>query len=60
MKNKTSKAQIKASAKWNKNNREKMKYIRYKSNAKVFVEKLGEIEDIEELKKIIEKKLEKI
>lgn len=54
---KTSDAQIKASAKWNANNKEKMTYIRKKSAAKKFIEDTASLEDVQMLKDLIEKKL---
>lgn len=50
--NKTSKAQIKAIRKWEKNNPEKAKYMRYRSLARTFVRHWANDEDIEELLEI--------
>ena len=53
---KVSKAQLKASKKWDEAHKERKKYIVARSQAKRFVNKLASEEDLENLKKLIEKK----
>lgn len=49
---------------YNKNyyskNKEKQKYINYKCKAKYFINKLANIEDIKELKNLIEEKTKNV
>lgn len=47
--NKTSDAQMKAVRNWEKNNPEKVKYIRYKSFAKTFARLWADDEDMKEV-----------
>ena len=54
-KKKTSEAQLKASRKWQDKNKEQMNYIRKRSAARGFI-KVATIEDIEELKSLIEQR----
>ena len=56
---KVSKAQLKASKKWDEAHKERKKYIVARSQAKRFVNKLASEEDLENLKKLIEKKQNK-
>ena len=53
---KVSDAQLKASKKWDEAHKERKKYIVARSQAKRFVNKLATKEDLENLKKLIEKK----
>ena len=53
---KVSEAQLKASKKWDEAHKERKKYIVARSQAKRFVTKLATNEDLENLKKLIEKK----
>lgn len=53
---KVSEAQLKASKKWDEAHKERKKYIVARSQAKRFVNKLASEEDLENLKKLIEKK----
>ncbi len=53
---KVSDAQLKASKKWDEAHKERKKYIVARSQAKRFVTKLATKEDLENLKKLIEKK----
>ena len=53
---KVSEAQLKASKKWDEAHKERKKYIVARSQAKRFVKKLASEEDLENLKKLIEKK----
>ena len=53
---KVSEAQLKASKKWDEAHKERKKYIVARSQAKRFVTKLATKEDLENLKKLIEKK----
>ena len=56
---KVSEAQLKASKKWDDAHKERKKYIVARSQAKRFVNKLASEEDLENLKKLIEKKQNK-
>ena len=56
---KVSEAQLKASKKWDDAHKERKKYIVARSQAKRFVNKLASEEDLENLKKLIEKKQKK-
>ena len=56
---KVSEAQLKASKKWDDTHKERKKYIVARSQAKRFVNKLASEEDLENLKKLIEKKQNK-
>ena len=47
--NKTSKAQVRASRNWEKNNPEKTKYIKYRSSARTFARHWADDEDMEEI-----------
>ena len=53
---KVSEAQLKASKKWDEAHKERKRYIVARSQAKRFVNKLASEEDLENLKKLIEKK----
>lgn len=59
MDKKTSKAQIKASTKWNQANKEKMRHIRNRSGAKKYIE-FASIEELEELEMMIDKRKKEI
>ncbi|MDD7383632.1 MAG: hypothetical protein PUG22_04640 [Peptoniphilaceae bacterium] len=53
---KTSKAQIKASRKWEYKNRKKSTIDNYKRTARMFIKKHAKIEDLDELMGLIEEK----
>lgn len=55
-KKKTSEAQIRASRKWEQENPERRRYLRYRSNARTFVRHWATDEDFEELEKIFKNK----
>lgn len=52
---KTSQAQIKASTKWNQENKEKANHIRNRSGAKKYISN-ATVEELEELVKLIEER----
>ena len=49
-----SEARKKANKKWDDKNKERMKYLRYRSYAKTFINKLSTVEDLDELSALIE------
>ena len=53
-----SEAQKRANEKWKNNNKERVNYLKDRSKAKAFIEK-ATLSDLEELKILINKKLEK-
>ena len=53
--NKTSDAQMKAVRNWEKNNPEKVKYMRYKSSAKTFARYWADDEDMKEVLEVYKK-----
>lgn len=53
----TTEAQRRADKKYKAKNKEKTKYIQYKSRAKSFINNLATNEDLEEIKLMIEEKL---
>ena len=59
-KNKVSEAQRRATKKWERENPERKRYLRYRSNARTFVRYWATEEDFEELKKIFEKRIKKV
>lgn len=56
MENKTSKAQLKATKKWEQANPERKKYNRYKSVAKLFIKSHATDEDLDSFEDMIVKK----
>ena len=52
---KTSEAQRRATKNWEKNNPERKRYLRYRSNARTFVRHWAVDEDVEELLEIYKK-----
>lgn len=54
--NKTSQAQIKATQKWREKNREKARYNSSKSSARSFIRNYATLEDIEELRLMLDEK----
>lgn len=50
---KTSEAQLRAIKRWKEKNPERVKYLRYKSQAKKFVREIASAEDIEEMQDYI-------
>ena len=53
-----SEAKKKANKKWDDNNKERMKYLRYRSYTKTFINKLSTAEDLLELRQLIDDTLE--
>lgn len=51
-----SEARKKANKKWDNNNKERMKYLRYRSYTKTFINKLSTVEDLDELSALIEER----
>lgn len=51
-----SEARKKANKKWDDKNKERMKYLRYRSYAKTFINKLSTVEDLDELSALIEER----
>ena len=57
MTNKTSEAQLKATRNWKKRNKEKTKIGSYRRTARLFIKTYATLEDIEELKTLIEERI---
>lgn len=57
VKRKVSEAQRRATQKWEKENPERKRYLRYRSNARTFVRHWATEEDFEELEKIFRKRI---
>ena len=55
----TKEAQAAADKRWAEKNRERKNYLSRRSNARGFIKNLATTEDLEDLKKRIEKKLKK-
>ena len=55
-----SEARKKANKKWDDKNKERMKYLRYRSYTKTFINKLSTVEDLEKLSTLIEERRRKI
>lgn len=55
-----SEARKKANKKWDDNNKERMKYLRYRSYTKTFINKLSTAGDLDELSVLIEERRGKI
>lgn len=51
-----SEARKKANKKWDDKNKERMKYLRYRSYAKTFINKLSTMEDLDDLSTLIEER----
>ena len=51
-----SEARKKANKKWDDKNKERMKYLRYRSYAKTFINKLSTVEDLDELSALIKER----
>lgn len=51
-----SEARKKANKKWDDKNKERMKYLRYRSYAKTFINKLSTVEDLDDLSTLIEER----
>ena len=49
-------AKKKANKKWDDSNKEQMKYLRYRSYSKTFINDLATLEDLQVLKKCIEER----
>lgn len=56
-KRKVSEAQRRATKKWEKENPERKRYLRYRANARTFVRHWATEEDFEELEKIFRKRI---
>ena len=56
MTNKTSEAQIRASRKWEENNKERNRYLSARRQARSFIRKYATEEDLKELEDMIEEK----
>lgn len=56
--NKTSEAQLKAAKKWNDKNKDKQRVYRYRSYARKFVRDLATEDDLKELRKLIDDRLD--
>ncbi|WP_418292439.1 hypothetical protein [Limosilactobacillus vaginalis] len=52
-----SEAQLKAAKKWNDKNKDKQRIYRYRSYARKFVRDLATADDLKELRKMIDEKL---
>lgn len=55
-----SEARKKANKKWDDKNKERMKYLRYRSYTKTFINKLSTVEDLDDLSALIEERRRKI
>lgn len=51
-----SEARKKANKKWDDKNKERMKYLRYRSYTKTFINQLSTMDDLTELSKLIDKR----
>lgn len=51
-----SEARKKANKKWDNKNKERMKYLRYRSYTKTFINQLSTVDDLTELSKLIDKR----
>jgi len=51
-----SEARKKANKKWNNKNKERMKYLRYRSYTKTFINQLSTVDDLDELSVLIDKR----
>lgn len=56
MTKKTTAAQRRASRKWEKNNKERTRYLNARRGARYFIKNYAELEDFDELEKLIEEK----
>ena len=52
-----SEARIKANKKWDKKNKVKRKLYLYRSHAKTFVREIASVDDLKELRKMIDERL---
>ena len=52
-----SEAQLKANKKWNDKNKDKQRIYRYRSYARKFIRDLADDDDLKELRKMIDEKL---
>ncbi|MDO3392597.1 hypothetical protein Q3C15_00935 [Ligilactobacillus sp. 110_WCHN] len=52
-----SEARKKANKKWDDNNKERMKYLRYRSYSRTFINKLATLEDLKNLQKTIKNRI---
>lgn len=60
MANKTNKAQIEASKRWNEKNKERRRYNSSKSSARSFIRNRSTVEDLDELEAIIRERREEL
>ena len=51
-----SEARKKANKKWDDKNKDRMKYLRYRSYTKTFINQLSTVDDLTELSKLIDKR----
>lgn len=56
MDNKTSQSQLKATKRWREKNKDKARYNSYKSSAKTFIRNHATLEDIKELRELLQEK----
>lgn len=56
---KLSEAKKRANKKWNENNKERVHYLSYRSQAKSFIRRFATKEDLDELEKLIAEKRKK-
>ena len=54
---KLSEARIKANKKWDEKNKAKRKLYLYRSHAKTFVREIASVDDLKELRKMIDERL---
>ena len=57
---KTSKAQVSASRRWEKENPERARYIRYRTGARGFIRNHATLEDLEEIEKLVKERRENL
>lgn len=56
---KVSEAQIRANKKWNEKNKERVKYLKYRSEAKSFIRRFATDSDLDDLEKLISEERKK-
>lgn len=57
---KTSQAQVSASRRWEKENPERTRYIRYRTGARCFIRNHATLEDLEEVEELVKERREKL
>ena len=60
MTKKSSEAQLRATRNWEKRNKEKAKIESYRRTARLFIKSYATLEDIEELKTLVEERIKKL